>query len=156
MRRNKYFPLCFSGQCQCMWFWAAVTFHGLHSMRRTIFMAVEKFPGEAALAVSAFSVQEPRASVKPSFSSSHQSCLSISRGRVCRKKWVQLCHDTAHLRHLNICLLSFRFFFIHLYHFPLSTPPRSSLSVCPPNSVFSFSSHFMQLSLREKGKKKML
>lgn len=29
-------------------------------------------------------------------------------------------------------------FSIHLYHFPLPTPPRSSLSLCPPNSVFSF------------------
>lgn len=35
-------------------FWVAMTFHGLHSMRRTIFMAIEMFPGEAALAVSAF------------------------------------------------------------------------------------------------------
>lgn len=37
-------------------FRVAVTFHGLHSMRRTIFTAVGKVPGEAALAVSSFRV----------------------------------------------------------------------------------------------------
>lgn len=156
MRRNKYFPLCFSGQCQCMWFWAAVTFHGLHSMRRTIFMAVEKFPGEAALAVSAFSVQEPRASVKPSFSSSHQPCLSISRGRVCRKKWVQLCHDTAHLRHLNICLLSFRFFLYIFIIFPFQLLPGLPY-LSAHLTLFSLSLRILcNCLIREKGKKKML